>query len=190
MYFVSKVLRNSLAALAAAAVIAGCADEAMLSPDDQPEFGARFANAPDLGACQNLQAPATSKLALRVYAEGVQIYRWSGTSWTFVAPDAALYANAGGNGQVGTHYAGPTWESNSGSKVVGRVLDRCTPDPTAIAWLLLEATSSEGPGIFKRVTLIQRVNTVGGLAPVQPGSAIGEEARVAYTTEYFFYRND
>ena len=51
--------------------------------------------APDLGACQNLQAPAGNKVAFHVYAEGVQIYRWNGTSWTFVAPDAVLYANAG-----------------------------------------------------------------------------------------------
>ena len=144
--------------------------------------------APELGDCQNLQAPAGNKVAFHVYAEGVQIYRWDGTSWVFVAPDATLYADTGLNGLVGTHYAGPTWESASGSKVVGAVLERCTPDPSAIAWLKLGATSSAGPGIFDRVTFIQRVNTVGGIAPAAPGALPGDEARVPYTTEYFFYR--
>ena len=144
--------------------------------------------APELGDCQNLQAPAGNKVAFHVYAEGVQIYSWNGTSWSFVAPEAILSADAGFNGVVGTHYGGPTWESASGSKVVGAVLERCTPDPTAIPWLLLAAVSTEGPGIFDGVTYIQRVNTVGGLAPAAPGDFVGDEARVPYTTEYLFYR--
>ena len=144
--------------------------------------------APDLGDCQDLQVPAGNKVAFHVYAEGVQIYRWNGTSWIFVAPEAVLFADAGDDGVVGIHYAGPTWESNSGSKVVGTVLERCTPDPDAIPWLLLGAVSNEGPGIFHRVTFIQRVNTVGGKAPADPGDFVGEEVRVPYTAEYFFYR--
>jgi hypothetical protein len=146
-------------------------------------------HAPDLVDCEDLQVPVGNKLSSSLYAEGVQIYRWNGTNWTFVAPEAVLYPNAHGNGVVGIHYAGPTWESISGSKVVGTVLHRCTPDPDAIPWLLLKAVSSEGPGIFKRVTYIQRVNTVGGLAPSAPGDFVGEEARVPYTTEYYFYRS-
>ena len=144
--------------------------------------------APDLGDCRNLQAPAGNKVAFHLYAEGVQIYRWDGASWIFVAPEAALFPGSGGAGVVGIHYAGPTWESASGSKVVGTVLQRCTPDPDAIPWLLLGAVSSRGPGIFHRVTFIQRVNTVGGKAPTAPGDFPGELARVPYTAEYFFYR--
>jgi hypothetical protein len=144
--------------------------------------------APDLGDCQDLRVPAGNKVAFHAYAEGVQIYRWDGTSWVFVAPEAVLFADAGDDGAVGIHYAGPTWESGSGSKVVGMVLERCTPDPDAIPWLLLKAVSSEGPGIFHRVSFIQRVNTVGGKAPTDPGDVPGEVARVPYTAEYFFYR--
>jgi hypothetical protein len=144
--------------------------------------------APDLGDCQNLRVPAGNKVASHVYAEGVQIYRWDGMSWIFVAPEAVLFANAGDDGVVGIHYAGPTWESVSGSRVVGMVLERCTPDPDAIPWLLLGAASTEGPGIFHRVTYLQRVNTVGGTAPTDPGDFPGEVARVPYTAEYFFYR--
>jgi hypothetical protein len=144
--------------------------------------------APDLGDCQNLQVPAGHKVAFHAYAKGVQIYRWDGTSWTFVAPEAGLFADAGYNGAVGSHYAGPTWESNSGSKVVGMVLERCTPNPAAIDWLKLKAVSNQGPGLFHRVTFIQRVNTVGGKAPTHSGNTPGEVARVPYTAEYFFYR--
>jgi hypothetical protein len=145
--------------------------------------------APDLPAdCASIAVTNGNKVASHVYAAGVQIYRWSGTNWAFVVPAAILYANADYDGEVGTHFAGPTWESNSGSKVVGARVAGCTPDPTAIPWLLLQAVTSEGPGVFHRVTHIQRVNTVGGLAPATPGSIVGEEAQIPYTAEYFFYR--
>ena len=143
---------------------------------------------PDLGDCEELQPPAGNRAFFRVFAEGVQIYRWNGTSWVFVAPEADLFASPGGTGLVGIHYAGPTWESLSGSKVVGTVDQRCTVDPDDIQWLLLRAVSSEGPGVFAGVTYIQRLNTSGGIAPTVPGTTTGEIARVPYTTEYYFYR--
>jgi Protein of unknown function (DUF3455) len=144
---------------------------------------------PDLGDCQNLQAPAGNRVAFQAYAEGVQIYRWNATNWAFVGPSAVLYEGDEGDDEpVGIHYAGPTWESLSGSKVVGAVVERCTPDADAIPWLLLKAVSSEGPGIFGRVSYIQRLYTTGGLAPTDPGDVVGEEARVPYTAWYVFYR--
>ncbi len=147
--------------------------------------------APELPAgCGSLQIPAGNEAAFHVYAIGVQIYRWNGTAWTFVAPSANLYADAGFNGKVGFHYGGPTWESNSGSKVVAARVPNtgCTPDATAIPWLLLQTVSTDGPGIFSRVTYIQRTATTGGLAPAVPGTTVGEEKRVPYTAEYYFYR--
>jgi hypothetical protein len=192
-------LRPSMLVVATAILLTACADGASPGPlapftassaAAQASAGTSSANrsaAVDLTACPNLAAPAGSKLALRVHAKGVQIYTWNGVSWTFNGPLATLSADAARNGTVGTHYAGPTWESNSGSKVVGAVIDRCTPDVSAIPWLSLGAVSSEGPGIFNGITFIQRVNTVGGNAPSSPGT-IGEEARVSYTTEYLFYR--
>jgi hypothetical protein len=143
--------------------------------------------APDLGDWQVLRAPEGNKVSFHAYAIGVQIYRWNGTSWDFVAPEALLFAGTEDD-PVGTHYAGPTWESPSGSTVVGAVLQRRTPDPDSIPWLLLEAVSSDGPGIFDGVTYIQRVNTVGGKAPAYPGDFPGDEVRVDYTAEYYFYR--
>jgi hypothetical protein len=51
---------------------------------------------------------------------------------------ARLFADAEYHGEVGIHYAGPTWESHSGGKVIASRLEGCTPDPTAIPWLLLQ----------------------------------------------------
>lgn len=147
---------------------------------------------PDVPAL--LQVPAGNEVSFHTYATGVQVYVCRETSpgvyaWVFKAPIAALYANANYNGQVGTHYAGPTWESNSGSKVVGVRLQGVTVDPTAIPWLLLQAVSSQGPGVFEGTTYIQRTNTTGGLAPTTGANAgsVGQEVSVAYTAEYFFY---
>src|SRR5262252_2805409 len=94
---------------------------------------------PDLPSplCDRLQVPEGNKVAFHVYAEGVQIYSWNGAGWVFVEPAATLFANADYDGKVGTHYRGPTWESNSGSTVVGARLFGCTPDTSAIPWLLL-----------------------------------------------------
>ena len=145
--------------------------------------------APELeGDCAKLRVEAGNKVAVHAYAVGVQVYRGNGTSWTFVGPEAVLYHGDENGEEFGTHYAGPTWESASGSTVVGAVLQRCTPDPDAIPWLLLKASSSEGPGIFDGMTFIQRVNTTGGTAPAGPGAFVGEEVEVPYTAEYYFYR--
>jgi len=118
----------------------------------------------------------------------VQIYTWSGTDWAFQAPEALLYSTDHRCGIVRIHYAGPTWESNSGSYVVGAVIERATVDPTAIPWLKLGAADSDGPGVFDGTTFIQRVNTVGGMAPAYAGHTVGEQARVPYAAEYYFYR--
>ena len=144
----------------------------------------------------SIAVPEGQKVAFHTFATGVQIYvcRQSVTDpsrfvWVFKAPEATLYDSDGN--VVGTHYAGPTWESNSGSKVVGAVLQRlASPDPNAIPWLLLRAVTSEGPGIFHDITYIQRINTTGGKAPSGGCTAddVGHEVGVPYTAEYYFYR--
>jgi hypothetical protein len=167
-----------------AAVLLLCAAAAPLAAQSRGE-----SREPGLPAnCASIEVPGGNKVCFHVYAVGVQIYRWDGSAWAFVAPAAVLYADADHDGEVGTHYAGPTWESNSGSKVVGRRIDGCTPDATAIPWLLLQTVTAQGPGVLHRVTYIQRVNTVGGLAPAAPGAFVGEVQQVPYTAEYFFYR--
>ena len=109
------------------------------------------------------------------------------TSWEFVAPAARLFADAEYHGEVGIHYAGPTWESHSGGKVIA---SRRKAAPRSDRDCLAAAPDglTEGPGIFDRVTYIQRVNTSGGLPPTGPGPFIGAEEEVPYTAEYYFYR--
>lgn len=141
-----------------------------------------------LGSCSNLAVEHPERVSAHLYAVGTQNYMWTGSAWLFIGPEAELFADANGHGKVGIHYAGPTWLSNSGSGVVGIVSDRCTPDASAIPWLLLSAVSSRGPGIFEGTTHIQRVNTVGGLTPSTPGTTYGDQVKVPYTAEYVFYR--
>jgi len=141
---------------------------------------------PDLTGCEQLTAPQGSVLVLHAYGVGVQIYRWNGTSWAFVAPSATLFADAGNQGVVATHFGGPTWQSNSGGTVVGTVANRCTVDTASIPWVSLTGVA-EGPGIFEKVTFIQRLNTVGGNAPSTPGT-IDEVVKVPYTADYLFYK--
>ncbi len=191
-----SVLRHIRLAFVAvvAMAAAACAETAPMGPGgtDVPlepaPRGDQAFRAAELGSCTNLLPPAGSRLSFHTYAKGDQIYRWNGTSWGFVAPSALLYADAGFTGVVGDHYAGPSWRSNSGSLVVGAVLDRCDSPSGSIQWLILRAVSAEGPGIFAGTTRIQRVNTTGGTAPATAGSFIGQEIRVPYTAEYFFYK--
>jgi hypothetical protein len=73
---------------------------------------------------------------------------------------------------------------------VGTVKERAdAPVGDAIPWLLLAARSVGPEGAFSRVTSIQRVNTVGGVAPATGCSqaAAGTPARINYTADYYFF---
>ena len=173
---------KQIVALVALLIITGLTSAVSAAP-------AAYQDGPELPSplCDRVRAPEGNQVLLRLYATGTQNYRWDGTSWVFVEPVATLFANPEYDGRVGIHYRGPVWESISGSKVTGARLFGCQPDSTAIPWLLLEAVSTSGPGLFRSVTYIQRVNTTGGLAPATPGSSVGEVAAVPYTAEYYFY---
>jgi len=133
----------------------------------------------------DIVVPAGNKVHFHGFGVGVQIYTWNGTSWGAAVPEAILF-NA--EGVVAIHFGGPTWQSNSGSTVVGALPPKAvTVDPNAIPWLRLDAKSPEGPGIFANTTFIQRVNTTGGKAPSTDGAFVGQVARVPYTADYFFY---
>ena len=156
----------------------------------QPAFAA---DGPELPAqCGAIVPEAGHKLDSHVYAKGVQIYEWNAITmvWDFKGPRAELFAEESYHGEVGTHFTGPNWQSKGGSRVKAEVIQgkTCTPDSTAIAWLLLKAVEKTASGLFRDVTFIQRVNTTGGLRPTLPGTQPGEIKEVEYTAEYYFYK--
>ena len=168
---------KTLAASAAGALLSACA------PLLQPAVPA------------SLAAPVAQSPIWEVQATGVQIYACQAPSsaadayaWALQAPRAALFDATGK--QVGRHYAGPTWESDDGSTVSGTLIARVeSPDPQAIAWLLLGATGNTGRGILGEVKSIQRLYTVGGKPPTEacgPGTA-GRQVEVPYKATYRFY---
>jgi hypothetical protein len=130
---------------------------------------------------------STNKVQFHGFGVGFQVYTWNGTDWGRAVPDATLFV---GNAPLINHFAGPSWESPSGSIVVGALVNAVIVDTNAIPWLLLSAVPdrTQGPGIFADTTFIQRVNTTGGKAPFENGTFIGQVAEVPYTADYFFYR--
>ena len=173
----------ALAPFAAAALLAACATPASKAVP------------PTVVIPGNLAAPSNQVLVRTLWADGVQIYECrarpdagAAPTWVFVAPEANL-VDAGGV-LVGHHYAGPTWEAADGSKVVGTVKAKVdSPDAGAIPWLLLATHSTGKPGLFAKVTTIQRVATGGGAAPAAgcDATTIGKPARVPYRAQYAQY---
>ena len=147
---------------------------------------ARSVELPD--QCSQIQVPEGNSRAYRVYGLGVQEYSWDGTSWIKGGLMANLYSDSNFQGQVGTHHGGPTWISNSGGLVIGEEEYECSPDPNSLPWLRLRADEVDGVGMFSDTTFIQRLNTSGGKAPINPGTYDGQPATVPYTAEYVFYR--
>lgn len=148
------------------------------------------ANVPDA-----LKPDASELLAMVVAAEGVQIYECreakqqpDAYAWAFVAPEAELFDGSGK--EIGKHYAGPHWEAADGSKIVGSVKAQSeAPRPQAIPWLLLSAKSDGVRGSFSNITSVQRVNTIGGVAP-RTGcseSTAGTIVRMPYAADYYFF---
>ena len=135
---------------------------------------------------ENLKPGANESLAMIVPAKGVQIYECRAGQWAFVAPEADLF-NAKGQ-KIGRHYAGPQWEATDGSKIVGAVKARAdAPEMSSIPWLLLGTKSTGGQGAFSNVTSVQRVSTVGGIAPARDCGEDGTRARMSYTADYYFF---
>jgi hypothetical protein len=135
------------------------------------------------GCATHPEAPA-----MVVPAKGVQIYECRDQKWVFVAPEAELFNSAGR--KIGTHYAGPHWEALDGSKVSATVKERSdAPGSGNIPWLVLSAKSVGPDGAFSKVTSIQRVATVGGVAPAGGCERPGAQARVPYRADYYFFTN-
>lgn len=144
----------------------------------------------------DIVVPAGHKPFLLAHADGVQIYtcqtRPGGYGWSPATPRAVL-RDARGH-QIGTHFGGPSWRADDGSTVLGSRVDGETVDPTAIQWLLIKADSATpGPDgdRLAGTKYIQRINTVGGLAP-SSGSCnedtVWSHTEIPYTADYLFWK--
>ena len=176
----ARPLVGSLFAITFVIIVVGCKRES-ISPPQVPD---------------NLKVPDGQTVLLKAFGKGVQIYDCKANAedpgkfvWVFKAPEADL-TNEDGH-KIAKHYAGPTWEANDGSKVVGEVQQKAdAPHPGAVPWLLLKGKAHEGTGTFAKVTYIQRVDTEGGVAPAAAGcdqARVNAEARVDYKANYYFY---
>jgi len=136
----------------------------------------------------------------------------SGVAFVLTTPEAVLFDNPAR--RVINHFFSPnpleggtiraTWQSTRNSSVFwGKLVHAATfaTDPDfvaqdAIAWLLLSrAGVLEGSGNGDNLavaTFVQRVNTVGGLAPsigCNSPADIGKTAIVPYEADYVFYKS-
>jgi uncharacterized protein DUF3455 len=163
-----------------------------------------------------LQVPEGNEAFLIGHAFGSQDYvcaaSGSGVAFVLTTPEAVLFDNPAR--RVINHFFSPnpveggtiraTWQSTRNSSVFwGKLVHAATfaTDPDfvaqdAIAWLLLsQAGVLEGSGNgdnLAAATFVQRVNTVGGLAPSIGCNApadIGNTAFVPYEADYVFYTN-
>lgn len=162
----------------------------------------------------NLAVPAGHEPFLIGHATGTQNYICmpstgkKAVAWTFLGPQATVFDEEGG--QILTHYLSPnpdaggtpqaTWQHSRDTSAIWATAIASSTDPEyvapgAIPWLLLRVTGSEfGPAMGDQMTntaFIQRVNTVGGVAPAagcRGTSDVGNRALVTYSTDYVFYR--
>jgi hypothetical protein len=139
-----------------------------------------------------LQPPANERFLLQVHGKGNQVYICTSDAgqfaWTLKAPEAQLFYK---NGKLfGKHFAGPSWEANDGSRVIGKAVGNSpSPDANSIPWLLITILSHDGNGVLSGVTTVQRLDTKGGKAPASGCNAlsVSQEVRVPYSADYRFY---
>jgi len=125
-------------------------------------------------------------------------------AWTLFTPEATLFSDQ--DEQLITHFSSPnpdeggsvrvSWQdSRDTSAVWARAVAAVTVNPNAIPWVLLKVVGQRvgptGGGNLFGTTFLQRVNTVGGLAPATGCDGltdVGSKRFVPYTADYFFYR--
>lgn len=148
-------------------------------------------SADERSAASQVPAPVSAPdklLLVKLHAEGVQIYECKedlsgGNSWQFREPLATLLENGK---TVGRHFAGPTWELNSGGTVVGKVLAQARGRTSRdIALLKLAVIARRGEGDLTRSTIVQRLDTHGG-AFGGPCRQAGSFHLEPYSADYVF----
>jgi hypothetical protein len=147
-----------------------------------------------------LQVPAGNQAFREGDAIGTQDYICLPSGWAFFGPQATLFNER--DKQIITHFLSPnpfengtprvTWQdSEDTSKVWGMTIASVLVQPDAIPWLLVQVVGAQdgptGGDELSETTYIQRVNTVGGVAPTT-ACTVGTMALVPYTADYFFYK--
>jgi hypothetical protein len=161
----------------------------------------------------NLVVEAPHVPFLRARGVGTQNYVCvpvgAGVGFVLFTPQATLLDDE--LDAVTTHFFGPNpeedrviraaWQHNKDASTVwGRVkdfsFDANFVTPGAIPWLLVETkgvqAGASGGDRLTRTTFIQRVDTVGGAAPVddcRSPADLGRTAFVPYEADYVFYRD-
>lgn len=126
-----------------------------------------------------------------VDATGVQVYECRPDEagrlvWKFREPVAILAADGK---TVGRHFAGPSWQMNDGSGVVGTlVTQKPGAMPQDIPLLQLDASTHQGEGMMSRVTTVERLDTHGG-AYSGECPKVGATHLEPYTARYVFLSN-
>jgi hypothetical protein len=138
-----------------------------------------------------LVPPAGNTLTSVFKAKGVQVYGCTDAKWTLIEPAATLVGISLNPVKAASslHFRGPSWESpDDGSLVEGTApVSAPSATPNSIPQLLITAKTSRGPGVFGDVTFIQRLSTVGGVAPATSCTA-GATTAVPYTAVYRFFK--
>jgi hypothetical protein len=137
-----------------------------------------------------LQPPPGNVLTAVFKASGVQVYTCANGAWALTEPAASL-TGIGLNPvrrATAIHFRGPSWESDQDGSLIEGTSPVSAPSatPYSIPQLLITAKVTRGPGIFGSVTYVQRLATVGGVAPA--GGCQGD-ARTAtpYRAVYRFF---
>ena len=144
-----------------------------------------------------VKVPAGNKVAMETVGVGEITYECRAKKdmagqfeWVFVGPDAKLMDRAGK--QVGRYYGPPaTWESMDGSKFTGaQVAVAPAPGTGNIPLQLVKANPATGTGAMQGVTFVQRVATMGGVAPAAACAAgnVGAKQIVKYQSDYILYK--
>ena len=149
-----------------------------------------------VGLPATVQVPAGHKVALETVGVGEITYECRDkkdaagqTEWVFVGPKAVLNDRSGK--AVGTYYGPPaTWEANDGSKFTGTQVAISPASAGNIPLQLVKANPATGNGAMTDVTFVQRVATVGGVAPKSECSTAtkGTKEIVKYQADYIFYK--
>jgi hypothetical protein len=154
-------------------------------------FASAITTCPAAFAASSIEPPQAEQV-MSTTASGVQVYSCEydaqhRLAWIFKNPLATLYDTSGQ--AVIKHAAGPSWQADDGSRIVGHVLAQ-TPSDTAesIPQLLLETHSSDASGTLSKIRYVQRIKTVGGLMPAAACTSEHQIGSSPYIANYVFYK--